>query len=199
MARSVEGCPVCFDREVDEAAYAYLLGMYLGDGYLARGPRGVHRLRVSLDQSYLGIIAECTRCVARVHGRDSVGFVEREGCVELYSYWKHWPCLFPQHGEGRKHERAIELVEWQRDIVREQPARFLGGLLHSDGWRGVNRVNGTEYPRYQFTNESDQIRDLFTWACDLYGVQWRKMKRNTISVARAADVLKLDLVIGPKA
>jgi hypothetical protein len=25
------------------------------------------------------------------------------GCTEVASYSKHWPCLFPQHGPGRKH------------------------------------------------------------------------------------------------
>ena len=31
--------------------------------------------------------------------------------------WQHWPCLFPQHGPGRKHERPIVLEHWQRVIV----------------------------------------------------------------------------------
>jgi hypothetical protein len=33
--------------------------------------------------------------------------------LDVSSYWKHWPCLFPQHGPGRKHERRIALVPWQ--------------------------------------------------------------------------------------
>jgi hypothetical protein len=37
-----------------------------------------------------------------------------------------WPCLIPQHGPGRKHERKIELVDWQRDIVDEHPR---GGIF----------------------------------------------------------------------
>ncbi|MBB4855083.1 hypothetical protein HNP40_002475 [Mycobacteroides chelonae] len=24
-------------------------------------------------------------------------------CVDVAMYSKHWPCLFPQHGPGRKH------------------------------------------------------------------------------------------------
>jgi hypothetical protein len=174
------------------------LGMYLGDGVLSAGPRRVCRLRISLDQQYLGVIAASARAVAVVHGRDSVGFVEREGCVELYSYWKHWSCLFPQDGPGRKHERRIRLRPWQREIVTTHPGRFLRGLVHSDGWRGVNRVNGSEYPRYQFKNESGDIRALFTWACGLYGVSSRT-SANTISIARFEDVVKMDLVVGPKA
>ena len=63
------------------------------------------------------------------------------------STWRQWPCLFPQHAPGRKHHRKIELVDWQREIVDEKPGPFLRGLIHTDGWRGVNRVRvkGKEY------------------------------------------------------
>ena len=37
-------------------AYAYLLGLYLGDGCLPEGPRGVWHLRLTLDSRYPGII-----------------------------------------------------------------------------------------------------------------------------------------------
>ena len=42
-------------------AYSYLLGMYLGDGYLAAYPRGVWRLRIVSDARYPSIIKECAR------------------------------------------------------------------------------------------------------------------------------------------
>ena len=54
------------------------------------------------------------------------------------SRWKHWPCLFPQHGPGRKHERPIVLEDWQRTIVEAHPGPFLRGLFHSDGCRAKN-------------------------------------------------------------
>ncbi|MFI9836970.1 helix-turn-helix domain-containing protein [Nonomuraea sp. NPDC051941] len=50
------------------------------------------------------------------------------------------PHLFPQHGPGKKHERPIVLEPWQREIVSAHPGRFVRGLIHSDGWRGTNRV-----------------------------------------------------------
>jgi hypothetical protein len=95
--------------------------------------------------------------------------------------------------------RTIELTGWQLAIVSQEPARLLRGLIQSDGYRGINWVNGNGYPRYQFTNESAEIREIFCRACSEYGVAWRRMNRNTISVARAPDVAKLDSVIGPKA
>jgi hypothetical protein len=55
-----------------------------------------------------------------------------KGCVVVNASWKHWPCLFPQHGPGKKHLRTIELVPWQREIAGKEPGRLLRGLIHSD-------------------------------------------------------------------
>lgn len=43
-------------------AYAYLLGLYLGDGYINREPR-TYRLRVSLAAAYPGIIQTCIEAI----------------------------------------------------------------------------------------------------------------------------------------
>jgi hypothetical protein len=78
-----------------------------------------------------------------------------------------------------------------------------GALIHSDGCRLTNRVRHGEktyeYPRYNFSNRSDDIRRIFCDACDLLGVEWRTMNRWDISVARRASVALLDEFIGPKA
>ena len=58
---------------------------------------------------------------------------------------------------------------------------------------------GHEYVRYFFTQVSDDIRTIFTDACDQLGIGWRQPKWNTISIARRADVELLDEFIGPKA
>jgi hypothetical protein len=127
-------------------------------------------------------------------------FNQNLGCIEVSAYWKHWPCLFPQHGRGPKHKRRIELRAWQKAIVEQHPDRLLRGLIHSDGWRGENRVKGGKYsyPRYNFSNTSEDIRKIFCDACDLLGVRWRRMNERNISVARAEDVAKLDCFIGYK-
>lgn len=38
------------------ASYAYLLGLYLGDGWIVAMRRGTFSLRISLDQRYPGLI-----------------------------------------------------------------------------------------------------------------------------------------------
>jgi hypothetical protein len=118
--------------------------------------------------------------------------------VDISSYWKHWPCLFPQHGPGPKHRRRIRLHAWQEDIVERYAPEFLAGLLHSDGCRTINRVKGGEYPRYFFGNESADIRRLFVMACDIVGVEYRYNRANSLSVARRDSVTLVDSLVGPK-
>ncbi len=38
-----------------------------------------------------------------------------------------WPLLFPQHGPGRKHDREIELVDWQQRDRRRVSANLSSG------------------------------------------------------------------------
>ena len=180
-----------------EEWYAYLLGQYLGDGCISLHPRDVYRLRITCCDRYPEIMDECA-CAMRAVLPRTIGRVQREGCSEVCSYSKHWPCLFPQHGPGRKHERTIALVAWQRDIVERHPKPLLRGLLHSDGCRVLNWVNGTPYPRYHFTNRSDDIKAIFTEACDRLGIACRPSNAMSLSVARRASVALLDEFVGPK-
>lgn len=164
---------------------------------LTRARRDVWRLRISLDAKYPGIIARAKVSISQVAAR-TAGEIAREGCVEIYSDWKHWICLFPQHGPGPKHRRRIKLEPWQVGLVAAHPGEFLAGLIHSDGCRCMNRVKGYEYPRYFFSNESAEIRGLFTAACALVAVGCRPAGRSNVSVARRGSVEILDRLVGPK-
>jgi hypothetical protein len=199
-------CPRCHPRPLDEPAYSYLLGLYLGDGHIARGPRDVYVLAIACSDDWPGLIAAARQAMAAVMPTSRVCGVKQTGCTMIKSYSKHWTCLFPQHGPGRKHQRRIELAQWQEGIVREYPGEFARGLFHSDGWRGVNRICRTlgdgdrwyEYPRYLFGNESADILRLCGEALDRLGVAWRYSRRNSISVARREAVARLDEFVGPK-
>ena len=179
-------------------AYVYLLGLYLGDGMLTLARRDVWRLRLSLDSKYPGIIARADAAIAIVAAHRS-GHVGRQGCVEIYSNWKHWICAFPQHGPGPKHERPIVLEGWQASLTRRYPGELLAGLIHSDGCRVINRVKGHEYTRYFFSNVSADIRALFVEACAMVSVESRPDGPRNISVARRSSVVILDRLVGPKA
>ena len=179
-------------------AYAYLLGMYLGDGAISAVPRGRSKLRITLDAKYPGIVGECERAMASVMP-NRVGRVDRITWLELWSLSEHWPCLFPQHGAGLKHRRRIVLEPWQERIaLGKHPQLLLRGFIHSDGCRVLNWVNGTAYPRYHFSNRSDDIREIFMEACRRLGIACRPNKRWELSVARRDSVKRLDEFIGPK-
>lgn len=201
-------CPICSSTSMNERAYAYLLGLYLGDGCLVEMKRGVYKLTIVQDQKYIGLISECFGSITSLIPKRPlhVGFQQAEGCILINALWKHWSCLFPQHGPGVKHLREIRLVWWQAEIVSRYSDLLVRGLIHSDGYRGLNRVRRPvagdmkeyAYPRYQFSNESADIRGIFCSALDRMGIAWRQMNRKTISVARRSEVAKLDLIVGPK-
>jgi len=126
-----------------------------------------------------------------------------EHAVEVGISSRQLPCLFPQHGPGRKHDRRIELAAWQQPLADRCADLLLRGLIHSDGCRVTNAVRHGkktyEYPRYNFSNRSDDIRGIFCRACDLLGIEWRVMNRWNISIAQRASVARLDEFVGPKA
>ena len=182
-------------------AYVYLLGLYLGDGCISRCPRDVFKLRITCCDAYPHLMELCEEAMLSVLP-NRVGRVHRVGCTELYSHSKHWPCLFPQHGPGKKHERLIVLAQWQRELVEQHPEELLRGLIHSDGCRSINVATGGRRPywywRYTFTNVSADIRGIFCAACDQLGIEWRQMNAKNISVAKRASVAFMDTFIGPK-
>ena len=186
---------------VPDVDYARLLGAYLGDGYLARHRRDVYRLVLVQDAAYPRLASEWADLATAMLG--NVATVRpRPGCFAIGSYSTHWPCLLPQHGPGRKHAREIALTDWQREIVEAHPTALLRGLIESDGSRHMNRVvvsgRSYEYPRYNFTNASADILDIFTSACGAAGVHWTACGQRAVAISRRADVAFLDTFIGPK-
>ncbi|MBT2504524.1 helix-turn-helix domain-containing protein [Streptomyces sp. ISL-98] len=213
MLGQAASCPRC--RPVpcvpdDTVAYAYLLGLYLGDGCISENGRGGYYLRVACADAWPGLIGLCRAAIVAVRPEDRVCILQRQGCVAVTSYGRHWPCLFPQHAPGKKHQRVIALEPWQQHVVDVHPWEFIRGLIHSDGCRVINwteKVTGGkrkryEYPRYFFSNKSDDIRKLFSDTLTMVGVEWTTLARGTdpfnISVARKASVALMDAHVGPK-
>ena len=117
------------------------------------------------------------------------------------------PYAFPQHGKGKKHERPIELTDWQLKITHEYPRELIRGLIHSDGCRTINRfcvdlpVGGRrqyEYVRYFFSNLSADIRGIFVAHCELLGIRCTQSNHRNISVSHRDSVALLESFVGPK-
>jgi hypothetical protein len=201
FSRQLGNCALCSGNAeaLPLPAYPYLLGLYLGDGCITPlAPATCISSALSVQRG-TPTCRQCELAMAEVLP-NKVGRIRKtnEGCWEVYSFSKHWPCLFPQHGPGRKHERKIELTPWQQELVALDPRPLVRGLLHSDGCRVLNWVNGTPYPRYHFSNVSADIRGIFGRACDQLGIEWRPNNRFSLSVARRESVALLDEFVGPK-
>jgi hypothetical protein len=195
-------------RPRDPPSYSHLLGLYLGDGHVVRYPR-TYRLVVTCDAAYPGLVAACQASIAstalprRVRSQPDPG----RRCIRVVADSKRWPEAFPQHGPGRKHDRKIELADWQREIVDRFPREFLRGLLHSDGCRTVNRFKTTlpsgrvaeyAYPRWFFSNRSADIRGLFCEYCERLGIRWTQSNPRNISISHRVSVALVDSFVPAK-
>ena len=196
-------------RPPDRWSYSYLLGLYLGDGYVQTRPRRVaQQLVIACDARYPEIIDSCWAAMQLVMPGCHIGFYETQfECIRVVGGSRRWTEAFPQHGAGRKHERSIVPEPWQREIVDAFPREFLRGLIHSDGCRTINRfdtrlpsgrVAHYEYPRYFFSTLSPDIRGLFCEYCERLGIRWTKSNRRNISVSHRKSVALLDEFVGPK-
>jgi hypothetical protein len=194
-------CPICTPEApaLPAGNYAYLLGLYLGDGHISRCPR-TFRIRFFLDAAYPGIVSACRDALEaiRPHQRAWTRRLKSSRCYVVVMYSNHWPCLFPQHGPGRKHERPIHLASWQTDIVDCNRRDFLRGLIHSDGCRITANDRGLRSVRYHFSNKSEDIKHLYCQSLDALGIRWTRPCDKQIAVYRKASVAILDQFIGPK-
>ena len=123
-------------------------------------------MRIALDMAWPQIVSECASSMQAVFPDNRIMSYRAEagsrcGVVSV-STRSSLSVSFPQHGPGPKHRRPITLADWQAGIIHDHPEPFIRGLIHSDGCRFVNRVRTGgktyAYPRYNFTNVSDDIR-----------------------------------------
>jgi hypothetical protein len=140
--------------------------MYLGDGSISRHQRA-YVLRVFLHHDQSDVIERVCAAIATLLPTNRVSSARRRGT-------------------------AVVVV---RCYSQQWPLAF---PQHGAGRKHMHRriVRGRNYPAYSFSNRSEDILGLFGWACDLVGVRWRRANRVTISVARRADVARLDAMLG---
>ena len=104
---------------MDESAYALLLGWYLGDGHIAKARRGVYVLSISNDPKYPVLNQEIAATMRLV--KPTASPCLRNGhAIRIEARWKHWPCLFPQHGPGRM-EAVAAVTPAKRGVERHVP------------------------------------------------------------------------------
>ena len=197
--------------EEQKESYAYILGQYLGDGCIDLGPRNVWRMRIASDCKYPNIIQEVKDKIKTIlpNNKPLSNVVKYNGnpsCDHITVYSKKLLDMFPQHGDGKKHDRKIILTDWQKSIIDVYAKAFLRGLIHSDGSRFF--VTRDQKYRYQFTNCSEDIIEIYKQYMDKLQIKHYtckkpitgKMTRHSYNVftSNAESVAILDSFIGAK-
>jgi hypothetical protein len=99
--RARASCPRCADQPSlpePRSDYAYLLGLYLGDGCISRASartKDVWKLRIFCADAWPGLTDECLRAMRAIRPDNKIFTVQKQGCTEVLSSSRHWPCLFP--------------------------------------------------------------------------------------------------------
>ncbi len=192
-------------------SYAYLLGCYLGDGYINKQGKYTWKLQFACDRKYPNIIEQIGTAFTQVFDR-KYHFVKSSSsvnCVILYGYSKEIQHLFPLF-EGKKHESPLVLESWQRDIIDTHPQEFLKGLYHTDGSRYIHAQGNLKHIHYNFTNKSKDIIDLFCESCDKLDIEYRINERPfintkdevstgwTVTIGKRAEVERCEILLGKK-
>jgi hypothetical protein len=175
--------------------YSYLLGLYLGDGYINSTPR-TYRLRYSLDKKYNKLNEYVIQQLKILFPFNKVSTYVDNNTVVVSLYNNQLVTLFPQHGTGKKHNRLIKLEEWQNNILDH--SSFIKGLFHSDGSYYQSGI----YDRYNFTNMSKDIIQLYKESCTFLNISYCEVNyhngKNVITHNKRKDVLFLKETIGIK-
>ena len=156
-------------------SYAYLLGLYLGDGHISTAP--ARRLSAT-DLPRSRVSADRRECAAAIAISMPASKVRRSSGRARRSHGRRRaPIPVTGHASSRstepglKHQRPIVLEAWQREILDRYPWRFLRGLIHSDGCSVDEHDQAPEedlsrIPATSSSNRSEDIRGLFCEYCD---------------------------------
>jgi hypothetical protein len=189
---------------VDPPVYSFLLAAYLGDGSIVRvnSRSRSMRLSITLDDAYPAVQDAVELACSRVLPEAARRRDRKPGCHDVVVSHLHLPCLFPQHGPGRKHERRIVLEPWQSRVVEAHPWEFLRGAFYTDGcsytnWTVSPAGRRYEYLTYAFSNRSEEIHQLVCGAARDVGLRPSRHGKNVV-FARRPDVLRLEAHVGRK-
>ena len=178
-------------------AYSYILGLYLGDGYIDFYPRSL-RLRIFLDSKYVKLNDFVEKVLRFLFFKNKIykGFHGNKNCIYFSVYAKELESLFPHLGKGKKYNREIVFEDWQKNVL--SGAELLMGLIHSDGccYFSDGLMN------FNFTNMSQDIHKIFQKYCTLYGIKFTISHKNGIvfrtNINKREDVRKLYNMVGNK-
>lgn len=166
--------------QLDKSAYAFLLGEYLGDGHINKtktqiNGRCVFKIRIFQDLKYPNIVQEIYDALQSIL-KNKINVLYNGKCVTIYGYSSLLHDLFPQHGRPKmKHQRLIELKEWQWQIVQDFPFEFIKGLIYSDGCIFWSKQSNQYI--FEFSNQSEDIKRIYETVLGELGIPNSRNKR----------------------
>lgn len=115
-------------KEDQRDAYAYLLGLYLGDGYVVPS---TSRLEISLDRKYPGLIDSCASAMKAVHPRGRANLRRTKGgCSGRQLLCRRVACSIP--------------APWRREEAPSQCSTAAMAGVHRE--RAHRRVPARTHP-----------------------------------------------------
>ena len=200
------------DDSLRNSTYSFILGLYLGDGCIARNTR-TKQLSIALDKKYHTLNEYVIESFNVLFGKPAL-IVDRSvnrgqkfmsNSINVRYSSTNLGLIFPHEGVGAKHLRKIELTEWQTGII--DPIGIVKGLIYSDGSYFYNKQNNSF--NYNFANSSEDIINILEHYLQKIGIVYNKnVKRSLgakatvlkihVNVNRKSDVAKLHSLIGDK-
>ena len=148
--KRIEYSDILFNDEKSKA-YSFILGEYLGDGYIRNLPN-TYRFDIYNDKKYENINKMIELKLSKIFPLNKVNRLHHAGCWIITVHNCSILNLFPQHGSNEKWQRKIELTEWQKEIIKKYPFEFLKGLFYSDGCIFKDKKYGKYH--YNFSQKS---------------------------------------------
>lgn len=192
-------------EELRNKTYSYLLGLYLGDGNIGR-IHNTKQLCITLDKKYNNLNNYTINAFNILF--DRAPFITdrsthqgkyKSNCIVISYCNCNLGIIFPHEGYGFKHDRLIELSEWQKQIII--PSEIIKGLIMSDGSYFLDKA--TNKFHYNFRNRSENITNITANYLEQLGVSYTKTynvsrKIHTINIYTQSEVEKLHSLIGDK-
>lgn len=167
-----------FDTEEKKKAYSFILAVYLCDGCISRFKTfRAPSIRFTNDSKYPINTQEWGEKLKTVLPENSVNIHKKKNgnCFIITAYSRKLLDLFPQFGEGKKHDRKLFLSYWQKEIIEQYPEEFIKGCIQSDGCIYFQKISDAHfYKRYNFVNKSEDIIDFFIFALEKVGISKAK-------------------------
>lgn len=177
--------------------YSYILASYLGDGCISRMLK-TYSMRIVCDSKYPDISVRQKNALKALFPNNKVSiYTPKNRNINIVTMYSNFlPEMFPQHDEGKKHDRDVSLHDWQQEIVNREPECFLIGFIDTDGCEYYH--TGTTLNMYMFTNKSTHIIDMYCNTLRRLGIEhtstYHKDGRTNVYVRKRSEVAKIDKI-----